>query len=191
MSAASTPGKLEAFGSTSPFADPPWYNAINSPFYKPSHRKLRDYTRAYIDEYIIPNCEEWERQGFIPKEVVPSNESVLMKANERHAKMGFVAAGIFPPPVEYMSNIKLPADIPASGTSFLKENSIDNRVGCISRFHRHRRDCQMRLSRRKLGTFLRKRNRMSTNHQLWLRSSKAEISSIYIPWRKENVSRHN
>ncbi len=38
-----------------------------------------------------------------------------MKANERHAKMGFVAAGIFPPPVEYMSNIKLPADIPAHG----------------------------------------------------------------------------
>ena len=29
--------------------------------------------------------------------------------------MGFVAAGIFPPPVEYMSNIKLPADIPADG----------------------------------------------------------------------------
>ena len=40
-----------------------------------------------------------------------------LKANERHAKMGFVAAGIFPPPVEYMSDIKLPADIPAKGTT--------------------------------------------------------------------------
>lgn len=108
-------GDNEPFGSTSPFADPPWYNRINSPFYKPSHRKLRDYTRAYIDEYIIPNCEEWEAQGFIPKEVSSQSEKVNHQANQRHAKMGFVAAGIFPPPVEYMSNIKLPADIPANG----------------------------------------------------------------------------
>ena len=41
----------------------------------------------------------------------------MMEANERHAKLGFVAAGIFPPPVEYMSDIKLPANIPAAGIS--------------------------------------------------------------------------
>src|SRR5579871_2778086 len=109
--------EYEPFGSTSPFADPPWYNNINSPFYKTSHRKLRDYTRAYIDDYIIPNCEEWERQGSIPKEVSTIPVSINKQANERHAKMGFVAAGIFPPPVEYMSNIKLPANIPADGIS--------------------------------------------------------------------------
>ena len=94
----------ERFGSWSPFAEPPWYNAINSPYYNNSHRRLRKFIREYVDEHIIPHCEEWERNGSIPKE-----------AADRHVKLGFVAAGIFPPPVEYMSNIKLPAGIPANG----------------------------------------------------------------------------
>jgi len=112
---------MQPFGSMNPFAEPPWYNAVNSPYYKDSHRRLRGFIREYVDEYIIPNCEEWETQGFIPKEVSPQPFSrLMMEANERHAKLGFVAAGIFPPPVEYMSNIKLPANIPAAGTSFLK-----------------------------------------------------------------------
>jgi hypothetical protein len=61
----------ETFGSPNPFAEPPWYNSVNSPYYKTSHRRLREFIRAYVDEYIIPNCEEWETQGFIPKEVTP------------------------------------------------------------------------------------------------------------------------
>ena len=60
------------FGSLNPFAEPPWYNAINSPYYGATHRCLRDFIRAYVDEYIIPNCEEWEAQGFIPKQVTSS-----------------------------------------------------------------------------------------------------------------------
>jgi Acyl-CoA dehydrogenase, N-terminal domain len=95
----------DSYGSTSPFADPPWYNALSSPYYTVSHRHLRDFTRRYIDEYISPYCEEWEAQGFIPAE-----------ATQRHAELGFVAAGIFPLPVEYMSNIALPANIPPTGT---------------------------------------------------------------------------
>jgi hypothetical protein len=59
----------EPFGSLNPFAEPPWYNSVNSPYYKSSHRRLRAFIRAYVDEYIIPNCEEWENQGYIPKEV--------------------------------------------------------------------------------------------------------------------------
>jgi hypothetical protein len=115
----------ERFGSFAPFAEPPWYNAINSPHYKDSHRRLRRFIREYVDEHIIPNCEEWEASGQIPRE-----------AAQRHAQLGFVAAGIFPPPVEYMSNIKLPADIPANGIdafcSFL--GSLMRRMGCFSRF---------------------------------------------------------
>src|ERR1700735_4987017 len=101
---SSVAGQSDAFGSLNPFADPPWYNGINSPYYTASHRRLRDFIRAYVDEHITPHCEQWETQGFIPKE-----------ANERHAKLGFVAAGIFTPPVEYMPNIPLPAGIPPKG----------------------------------------------------------------------------
>ena len=63
----------ERFGSLNPFAEPPWYNAINSPYYNASHRRLRALIRSYVDEYIIPNCEEWETQGFIPQEVSPTH----------------------------------------------------------------------------------------------------------------------
>ena len=112
----------ERFGSFSPFAEPPWYNVINSPHYKDSHRRLRKFIREYVDEYIIPNCEEWEASGIVPKE-----------AAQRHAKLGFVAAGIFPPPVEYMSGIRLPAGIPANGTLKNKRREIltDDRMGCF------------------------------------------------------------
>jgi hypothetical protein len=123
----------DRFGSLNPFAEPPWYNGINSPHYTSSHRRLREFIRSYVDEYIIPNCEEWEAQGFIPKEVLSSVDCVmLMKANERHAKMGFVAAGIFPPPAEYMSNIKLPAGIPAKGAVLEGQDAYTCRMGCIS-----------------------------------------------------------
>jgi hypothetical protein len=54
------------------------------------------------------------------------------KANERHAKLGFVAAGIFPPPVEYMSNIKLPAGIPAKGTTPSLHIIESDRMGRVS-----------------------------------------------------------
>lgn len=60
-----------------PFAEPPWYNAINSPYYKDSHRRLRGFIRSYVDEHIIPHCEEWEAQGFIPKEVCFSVKPVV------------------------------------------------------------------------------------------------------------------
>jgi hypothetical protein len=61
--------ELTPFGSLNPFSEPPWYNTINSPFYNDSHRRLRKFIRDYVDEYISPNCEEWEAAGSIPKEV--------------------------------------------------------------------------------------------------------------------------
>ena len=70
---------------------------------------------------LFPTVRNGRRRGLSRKKYPPQPFSrLMMEANERHAKLGFVAAGIFPPPVEYMSNIKLPANIPAAGTSFPK-----------------------------------------------------------------------
>jgi hypothetical protein len=69
MSSSSKGTANERFGSLNPFAEPPWYNTIHSPHYNASHCRLRAFIRSYVDEYIIPHCEEWETQGFIPKEV--------------------------------------------------------------------------------------------------------------------------
>jgi hypothetical protein len=73
MTSQQSSKNVQPFGSMNPFAEPPWYNAVNSPYYKDSHRRLRGFIREYVDEYIIPNCEEWETQGFIPKEVPPTH----------------------------------------------------------------------------------------------------------------------
>src|SRR5271169_1820560 len=86
----------DRFGSLNPFAEPPWYNGINSPHYTSSHRRLRAFIRAYVDEYIIPNCEEWETQGFIPKEVSPMTRCGLMKGERKTCKNGICGSWNIP-----------------------------------------------------------------------------------------------
>lgn len=55
--------------STIPFADPLWLNRGYSPYYNDSHRRLQKEVREYVDTYIAPFCEEWEKQGVLPQEV--------------------------------------------------------------------------------------------------------------------------
>lgn len=55
--------------STTPFADPLWLNRSFSPYYTDSHRRLQKEAREYVDTYISPFCEEWEKQGAVPQEV--------------------------------------------------------------------------------------------------------------------------
>ncbi|RMJ16823.1 hypothetical protein CDV36_003548 [Fusarium kuroshium] len=84
-----------------PFSEPYWHYGAPPPYYTESHFKLQVATRAYVNEYITPFCEEWERQGSIPRE-----------AYERHAKLGYVAAGLFPPEPDYLGEVILPCGIP-------------------------------------------------------------------------------
>ncbi|KIX97747.1 uncharacterized protein Z520_06525 [Fonsecaea multimorphosa CBS 102226] len=100
---------MERFGSTIPYAEPAWYQSPNtSPFYNESHRQLRQYIRQYVEENLIPYAEEWEAAGGVPKEVF-----------ERHARLGFVAASIYPVAAEYLGAFgqyeaqTLPMGIPA------------------------------------------------------------------------------
>lgn len=107
---------MEAFGSTVPFAEPAWYNSQSSPFYKESHRRLRAFVRDYVETYLVPNAEEWELSGQVPPEVF-----------QRHAKLGFVAASIFPMATEYLEARSgfqaqaLPANIPPSEWDFFHD----------------------------------------------------------------------
>jgi hypothetical protein len=61
-------GKMTSF-STTPFADPLWLNRGFSPYYTDSHRRLQKEVREYVDTYIAPFCEEWEKTGVVPQEV--------------------------------------------------------------------------------------------------------------------------
>lgn len=58
-----------ALTSEIPSADPAWHRQDDHPFYKPSHYRLQRFVRHYVDKYIAPNVEEWEKAGEIPVEV--------------------------------------------------------------------------------------------------------------------------
>ena len=56
------------FGNLAPWSEPAWFNALKSPFYNESHRRLRDYCRKYINENVLPHSLEWEAKGEAPRE---------------------------------------------------------------------------------------------------------------------------
>jgi hypothetical protein len=65
---ATMPSELiEPFGSPLPFAEPGWYGSMGhtSPYYDESHRRLREYCRAYT-ESLYDRAMEWEDNGEVP-----------------------------------------------------------------------------------------------------------------------------
>ncbi|KAH0841179.1 hypothetical protein FOPE_06257 [Fonsecaea pedrosoi] len=91
----------ETFGSSFPYADPLWYSRGVSPYYNESHRQLRKDVRQYVDDHITPHCEQWEKQGHVPAEVI-----------RKHSDLGYTAVSVFPLDKEYAKGIRLPGDIP-------------------------------------------------------------------------------
>ncbi|KAL1961161.1 hypothetical protein VTO42DRAFT_3106 [Malbranchea cinnamomea] len=57
------------FGSSLPWAEPPWYSGRPSPYYNESHIRLRDAVRKWTEENVVGKTEEWEAAGKIPDEV--------------------------------------------------------------------------------------------------------------------------
>jgi acyl-CoA dehydrogenase len=45
-------------------------NAQRSPFFTEEHEMLRDQVRRFVEEEIKPYGENWEQQGFVPREVL-------------------------------------------------------------------------------------------------------------------------
>ena len=84
-------GRLPAearFGEQLPFAEPSWSQGYRSPYYSESHQKFRAGLRAYLDEYVKPNLDDWiESEKGYPKEM-----------HEHFYRAGFLGS-IFP--VEY------------------------------------------------------------------------------------------
>lgn len=79
-----------ALTSEIPGADPAWHRQDDHPFYKPSHYRLQHFVREYVDKYIAPNVEEWEKAGEIPVEVRGSQFNARPKVREltvcRHSR---------------------------------------------------------------------------------------------------------
>lgn len=58
----------DRFGDPTPFCEPAWYQGQYSPYYHDGHRKFRAKCRAYFDSRILPNIDDWIKNGY-PKEV--------------------------------------------------------------------------------------------------------------------------
>lgn len=88
--------------SQSPYADPPYLSRGISPYYKESHLRLQREARKYVNEQIIPHCEEWERNGSVPAEAI-----------RNHSTLGYMAVSVYPLAVEQIKDIgqRLPGDI--------------------------------------------------------------------------------
>ncbi|PGH10483.1 hypothetical protein AJ80_07526 [Polytolypa hystricis UAMH7299] len=93
-----TKSSIEPFGNGAPWSEPAWYNALESPYYNDSHRRLRKFVRDYVEENILPFEEEWEEAGGVPPE-----ETV------KYARAGFTFQDM---PREYRGDLPLPAGIP-------------------------------------------------------------------------------
>jgi alkylation response protein AidB-like acyl-CoA dehydrogenase len=90
---ANKPKKLtpHSFGDMVPYGDPAWYQRLNSPYYKDTHRAFRERVRKFVDTEIIPTLSEWERSSKPPQELY-----------EKMGKEGFLACMHGPPyPAQY------------------------------------------------------------------------------------------
>ncbi|TKX22878.1 acyl-CoA dehydrogenase-2 [Elsinoe australis] len=78
------------FGSTIPFAEPPWARGSPSPYYSSSHRRLRATMRTWVETHIIPCITTWEETGLIP-------DSIFAQAARDGLLMPLAAGARIPP----------------------------------------------------------------------------------------------
>ena len=120
------------FGSPIPWADPSNFY-LPSPFYDESHLAVRKLARAWIDEHVTPNVNDWEEEG----------EVDLSKYKEA-AKAGMLVpfafgARIDPKWVDEKDDRGIIAGIPPAkwnGKSCLRSsNAPSNSPGSFTGFH--------------------------------------------------------
>jgi hypothetical protein len=51
------------------YSDPSWSQGFKSPYWNDSHKRLRDFTRSFVEKEITPFCFEWEESRSFPKEI--------------------------------------------------------------------------------------------------------------------------
>ncbi|KAG8165062.1 hypothetical protein KVR01_005337 [Diaporthe batatas] len=115
---------LQAFGSTTPFAEPLWYSRTDNPNYTESHRRLRQAIRHYVDNEIVPFISEWEEKGVVPPNVL-----------KRHSDLGYTAVALDPHALgKYLPDkAVLPGDVAASDwDSFHDLIAMDELARCGS-----------------------------------------------------------
>ncbi|OAA60270.1 acyl-CoA dehydrogenase domain-containing protein [Niveomyces insectorum RCEF 264] len=84
-------------GNPAPFAEPAWLNALASPYYQDSHRRLQRAVRGYLEDNVFPYVDEWEENGEVPAE-----------AKRRYAQAGLAFQEM---PAKYARGVVLPGGV--------------------------------------------------------------------------------
>ncbi|KAF3765363.1 acyl-CoA dehydrogenase NM domain-like protein [Cryphonectria parasitica EP155] len=68
------------YGSTLPYAEAPWARGCPSPYYRDSHRRLRDAMRTWVETNLVPFVQDWEQAATLPAELwhKAAEDGVLM-----------------------------------------------------------------------------------------------------------------
>jgi len=75
----------KTFGSTTPWAEPSWYDESNpNPYYNEHHTAFRAKMRVFVDKEIIPNVEEWEKD----------NDTIPMETYKKAGQIGLLACTV-------------------------------------------------------------------------------------------------
>jgi alkylation response protein AidB-like acyl-CoA dehydrogenase/predicted heme/steroid binding protein len=85
-SSTSTLTPSAPFGAMTLYGDPTWYQTWHSPYYSDSHYRVRKAMRAFVDEHVMPNVDNWDRVKRIPPAMY-----------EKCAAAGWYAGVIGPP----------------------------------------------------------------------------------------------
>jgi len=59
----------QPYGEAVPYGDPNWYQGWASPYYKPTHHKFRVQVRKFVEEELMPNCNEWDEAKKMDPEI--------------------------------------------------------------------------------------------------------------------------
>ncbi|EXJ57669.1 uncharacterized protein A1O5_12459 [Cladophialophora psammophila CBS 110553] len=146
-----------SFGDKDRWAEPAWYNALDSPYYNDSHRALREYVRSYIDTRVLPFADKWGEKGEVPREETTK----------------FAMAGLaFPEiPKEHRPGIQLPVGVGITNGIY-PSYDIARRNG-KGACRRHGRSC---------AQF---HNRCTADRRIWNGGAEGALASLNLHWRIE------
>lgn len=94
----SAPVVYPKFGSSTPFAEPNWYQGYATTYYKPTHVAYREKVRAFVEKELMPYVHDWDEVRFLSC-VCPKQVLTCLKAGtyprELHQKVFFLKKTVF------------------------------------------------------------------------------------------------
>ncbi|KDN52137.1 acyl-CoA dehydrogenase NM domain-like protein [Tilletiaria anomala UBC 951] len=91
---------------TIPFSEAPWISGLPSPYFKESHKKLREFVRRWTDQHLFPNAARLEESG-------KADPKIYAQAAKDGLLIPFALGAKIPRKLydEFAEGIKLPAGI--------------------------------------------------------------------------------